>query len=321
MSPGCNRPTRRYLIGTPKSELRKWARQIADAQDWHAVRDGVEAKRCAGARRHRDVCPDPLGRAARKGAGHARALRRADRDGAHPAGAAARARPAAAWRAGPSSANSAACSRCNPRAAGATSSTSSQILTIASGLRLVWRARAEWDDWARHSEGCYVLRSNIADWSPEDLWRTYIQLTEAEAAFRIQKSELVDPADLASARGPRQGAYPRLLSRLRAVEDAGAVAAPRRPRAAARGPSSTNSAASRAPTLCSRPTDGRDLRLRCVVRPDRAQAALLDRLGLDLPAAAADPARLRLHRANVVATFAVSPRFPVLDPLELRKLG
>ncbi len=30
-------------------------------------------------------------------------------------------------------------------------------------------------------------------------------------------------------------------------------------------------------------TDGRELRLRCVVRPDPAQAALLDRLGLDLP--------------------------------------
>ena len=39
---------RRYLVGTPKSELRKWARQIADAQDWHAVRDGVEAKQCTG---------------------------------------------------------------------------------------------------------------------------------------------------------------------------------------------------------------------------------------------------------------------------------
>jgi hypothetical protein len=29
--------------------------------------------------------------------------------------------------------------------------------------------------------------------------------------------------------------------------------------------------------------DGRELRLRCDVRPDAAQAALLDRLGLDLP--------------------------------------
>src|SRR3989441_11784920 len=38
----------RYLVGTPKSELRKWARQIADARDWHGVRDGIEAKQCVG---------------------------------------------------------------------------------------------------------------------------------------------------------------------------------------------------------------------------------------------------------------------------------
>src|SRR3989454_7109600 len=39
---------RGYLVGTPKTELRKWARQIADARDWHAVRDGIEAKQCVG---------------------------------------------------------------------------------------------------------------------------------------------------------------------------------------------------------------------------------------------------------------------------------
>jgi len=39
---------RRYLVGTPKSELRRWAPQLADAQDWHTVRDGVEAKQCPG---------------------------------------------------------------------------------------------------------------------------------------------------------------------------------------------------------------------------------------------------------------------------------
>ncbi len=59
-----------------------------------------------------------------------------------------------------------------------------------SGLRLAWKAKAEWDSWATHSEGAYVLRTNIHDWSEEDLWRTYIQLTEAEAAFRIHKSDL-----------------------------------------------------------------------------------------------------------------------------------
>ena len=35
-----------------------------------------------------------------------------------------------------------------------------------------------------------MVRSNVTDWSPEELWRAYIQLTEAEAAFRIHKSDL-----------------------------------------------------------------------------------------------------------------------------------
>ena len=35
-----------------------------------------------------------------------------------------------------------------------------------------------------------MLRSNVTDWTPEQLWQAYIQLTEAEAAFRIEKSDL-----------------------------------------------------------------------------------------------------------------------------------
>ena len=34
------------------------------------------------------------------------------------------------------------------------------------------------------------MRTNVTDWSAEDLWQAYIQLTEAEAAFRIHKSDL-----------------------------------------------------------------------------------------------------------------------------------
>ena len=57
-------------------------------------------------------------------------------------------------------------------------------------------ARIEWSkieasrDWVTLSAGCYLLRTNVLDWSDEDLWRAYIQLTEAEAAFRIHKSDL-----------------------------------------------------------------------------------------------------------------------------------
>lgn len=35
-----------------------------------------------------------------------------------------------------------------------------------------------------------MLRTNIDDWSDEQLWKAYIQLTQAEAAFRIHKDQL-----------------------------------------------------------------------------------------------------------------------------------
>ena len=40
-------------------------------------------------------------------------------------------------------------------------------------------------------EGRYLLLSNVTDWSGEELWRAYIQLTEAEEAFRLHKCDLV----------------------------------------------------------------------------------------------------------------------------------
>ena len=57
-------------------------------------------------------------------------------------------------------------------------------------MRLQVACNAAFDDWAALSEGAYLLRSNITDWSDEQLWKAYIQLTQAEAAFRIQKDQL-----------------------------------------------------------------------------------------------------------------------------------
>ena len=57
--------------------------------------------------------------------------------------------------------------------------------------RLRWSKRDDRRDWMKLSEGCYLLRSNVTDWSGEELWRAYIQLTEAEEAFRLHKSDLV----------------------------------------------------------------------------------------------------------------------------------
>jgi transposase len=58
------------------------------------------------------------------------------------------------------------------------------------GLQVSWTKNKERQEAATLSEGCYILRTNIEDWSPSDLWTAYIQLTEAEAAFRIHKTDL-----------------------------------------------------------------------------------------------------------------------------------
>ena len=45
-------------------------------------------------------------------------------------------------------------------------------------------------DWAQHAHGAYLLRTNCLEEDPRKLWRWYIQLTQAEDAFRCTKSAL-----------------------------------------------------------------------------------------------------------------------------------
>src|SRR5690242_16355934 len=47
------------------------------------------------------------------------------------------------------------------------------------------RKRRKWRD-AR--EGAYLLRTNLKEETPEQLWKKYTQLSEAEAAFRALKA-------------------------------------------------------------------------------------------------------------------------------------
>jgi transposase len=272
---------RRYVVGTPKSELRKWAAQIAEAQDWHTVRAGVEAKRCAG--------PDgvetfvlirSVERREKERAMHQRFAQRIEAGLTTLTHRLAHARRP--LERGPIERQLGRLLARNPRAASRYRIEIVADATIPSGLRLAWSARAEWDDWARHSEGCYVLRTNIADWSAEDLWRTYIQLTEAEAAFRIQKSELaIRP--IWHQREDRVKAHILvcflayvLWKTLEQWQHRAGLG--RSPRTILEELSRIQSTDIVLPT-----TDGRELRLRCVVRPDLAQARLLDRLGLVLP--------------------------------------
>ncbi len=58
------------------------------------------------------------------------------------------------------------------------------------GTEVSWKKLEEMRTWSELSEGCYLLRTNVTDWSSQDLWSAYIQLTQAEAAFRICKNDL-----------------------------------------------------------------------------------------------------------------------------------
>src|SRR5712691_2347602 len=282
---------RRYLVGTPKTELRKWARQIADARDWHAVRDGIEAKQCVGPEGAETfVLVRSIERREKERAMHERFCRRIEAGLERLGQRVRRARrsldPRRLER------QLGRLLERNQRAAGRYVIDFVPDPTVPAGVRLAWTARPEWDDWARWSEGCYVLRTNVADWTPEDLWRTYIQLTDAEAAFRIQKSEL-GLRPIWHQRADRVEA-PILVCFLAYVlwktleqwqQRAGLGHSPRTVLEELRRIQSTDVVL---PT-----EDGRELRLRCVVRPDAPRSAVLDRLGLELPE------RLRIRRPRL----------------------
>lgn len=154
-------------------------------------------------------------------------------------------------------------------------------------LRLNWKRSPKLSDWATLSEGCYLLRTNLKDVDACTLWKRYIQLTEAEWAFRIAKDELsIRPVWHQTAERVRGhilvcflayalwktlagwmqrshlGDAPRtVLEEFQKIK-CGDVVLPAR------------NAATGAE---------REVRLRCVTEPDAAQRSLLAHLGLTLP--------------------------------------
>ena len=163
--------------------------------------------------------------------------------------------------------------------------------SLPSGLRLKWTEKTEWSEWVNLTEGAYILRSNINDWSAEELWKLYIQLTEAEAAFRIQKSELkIRPVWHQKEERVKSHilvcflAYALWKALAGWQKKAGLGSSPRTLLEEFQRIQSTDVIL---------PLDsGEEMRLRCVVQPDNAQQALLDHLGLKLPR------RLRPSQAN-----------------------
>jgi transposase len=274
---------RRYLVGTPKSDLKKFAAQITDEHDWQAVRDGVEAKLCAGPDGNETfVLVRSRERREKEKAMHQRFAERIEEGLRKLEGRIARSRKP--LERGRLERQIGRLLGRNSRAAGRFAARIVDDPSNAAKLRLEWSTRAEWDDWSRHSEGCYVLRSNVSDWTPEALWQTYVQLSEAEAAFSIQKSDLSIRPIWHQKQDRVQAhilvcflAYAMWKTLEQWQKRAGLGNSPRTILYELARIHSTDVVL----PLAREPE--REVRIRCVVRPDRAQTVLLDRLGLRLP--------------------------------------
>lgn len=271
---------RRYIIGAPKSELKKFASDLARLDGWHTIQEGVEVKLTRHPETDETVI---LCRSADR-----RSKERAMHDKFSGRIEAALERLAARITRSKKQLNQTAINRQigrllqrNQRAAGRFSPVLEPD-SCPAGFRLRIVYNLAFDDWAGLSEGAYLLRSNIADWSDQQLWKAYIQLTQAEAAFRIQKDQLrVRP--IWHQREHRVQAHILvcflafvLWKSLEMWQQRAGLG--NSPRTILEELARIQSHDVVLPTA----THG-EIRLRCVTHPDHAQAALLDRLGLVLP--------------------------------------
>ncbi len=173
----------RYILGTPKATLKQFESQLLD-ENWDTVHKGLEVKLCP--------CPDgtetfilcrSAQRREKEKAMHERFEKRIEAGLTKIAAGCAKKRQkpiVVAQRVGK-------LLGANTRAAGLFDV---EIKDVDGRAEVVWSKVDAWRDWSALSEGCYLLRSNITDWTAEELWKAYIQLTQAEAAFRIHKSDL-----------------------------------------------------------------------------------------------------------------------------------
>ena len=280
-----------YIVGTPRSDLRHYERQLIEG-GWSAVYEDLEVK----------LCPSPDGqetfvlcrsaaRAAKERAIHERFSTRIEEGLVK-----LRDRLARAKKRPNRSKVDRQIGRLlqrNSRAAGKYSVEDTDDPERPGHLRASWTCREEWGQWAALSEGVYLLRTNLVGWEPEALWKTYIQLTDVEAAFRTIKSDLVIRPIYHQIERRVHGhilvaflSYALWKTLQKWMEAAGL----------GRGVGTVVSELAR--IKCSEvilPTStARELQLWCITRPDKWQQSLLERLRLDMPPRLGHPKWMKL---------------------------
>ena len=177
-----------YLVGTPRSALQKYEKELTES-DWTSVYEDVEVK----------LCPSPEGeetyvlcrsqdRAKKEKGIHDRFSKRIE-EGLQ---SLERRLKKAKKRTNRSQVERqiGRLLQRNSRAAGKYVIHVKKDPLRKGHLKLDWKCKKEWSEWARLSEGAYLLRTNLNKRNPKELWKTYIQLVDVEEAFRTIKTEL-----------------------------------------------------------------------------------------------------------------------------------
>ncbi len=283
---------RRYVIGTPRSELKKWERELTEREGWMEIREDIEVKICPGADGVETflLCRS-ASRVEKEKAMHARFAERIEQGLRSLHRRIAKAKKPIDR--GKTERQIGRLLQRNSRAAARYVITVTNAPEHPGGIHLAWRTNDCWQQHAELSDGTYILRTNVAEWTHEELWKTYMQLTEAEAAFRIHKSDLgIRPVWHHKADRIRAHIFVCFLAyvlwkTLQKWQSRAGLGDS--PRTLFTEFSRIHSADIVLPLADS---TGREIRLRCVVRPEPPQAILINRLGLTLPERIAPPKML-----------------------------
>jgi transposase len=172
----------RYLVGTPKSLLKKFEQHLLD-QDWEKVRPGVEVKLCLGTEETFVLCRS-LGRKEKENAILNRFVARLEEKLTKLAERAAQGKVKGKQKA------ERQIGRLLERNSRAASLFAVTVTEKDGSLSITVKKNEERYQQTLETGGSYILRTNWDEADPKTMWDTYIQLTEVEDAFRTTKHDL-----------------------------------------------------------------------------------------------------------------------------------
>ena len=266
-----------YLVGTPRTLLRKVEAQLLE-ENWTRVREGIEVKRVASPDGSEDtfILCRSIDRRKKEAAIHDRFEQRMEDqlvriETAIQAGR-LRSRDVLQQRLG----------RLKLECSRVARAYSFHVEGDGHTLSFSWAKDKAKAQYLRHTEGAYLLRTNLAGHQEPELWTMYMQINDAEAAFRTLKQDL-------SIRPVFHQTEHRVKAHVLVCFLAYAMYRTLDRLAKAKGLDRTarkvldSLAGIKSGDVILPLVDGRELKLRRVSRPDPQQAEILTRLGLDLP--------------------------------------